>query len=187
MIKTKEDLKFFLQEDAKSNGIYSFRKYIIGLIANNDNAHSYRYLKALRHCEYHYNNIGLYHKIAFVYYRIKLGRLGVKYHLDIPLNITGYGLRLLHIRQGGVILNAAKIGNYCGFNAGSLIGNNKSPENKPTIGDYVHFGPGAKAFGKVSIGNHVFVAPNSVVASHDVPDNCIVGGVPAKIISKKIS
>ena len=42
MIKTKEDLKFFLQEDAKSNGIYSFGKYIIGLIANNDNAHSYR-------------------------------------------------------------------------------------------------------------------------------------------------
>ena len=87
----------------------------------------------------------------------------------------------------GVILNAAKIGNYCGFNASSLIGNNKSPENKPVIGDYVHFGPGAKAFGKVSIGNHVFVAPNSVLASHDVPDNCIVGGVPAKILSKKIS
>ena len=43
------------------------------------------------------------------------------------------------------------------------------------------FGPGAKAFGKIIIGNNVFVAPNAVVVK-DVPDNTIVGGVPAKII-----
>lgn len=52
------------------------------------------------------------------------------------------------------------------------------------MGDYVGFGPGAKAFGKIIIGNNVFVAPNAVVVK-DVPDNCIVGGVPAKIIKSK--
>lgn len=35
--------------------------------------------------------------------------------------------------------------------------------------------------GKVRIGNNVVVAPNAVVVK-DIPDNAIVGGVPAQII-----
>jgi serine O-acetyltransferase len=54
---------------------------------------------------------------------------------------------------------------------------------RPTIGDYVAFGPGAKAFGKIIIGDNVFVASNSVVTK-DVNPNCIVGGVPAKLIKE---
>lgn len=34
------------------------------------------------------------------------------------------------------------------------------------------------------IGNNVTVAPNAVV-THDIPDNCIVAGIPAKIIKYK--
>ena len=34
-----------------------------------------------------------------------------------------------------------------------------------------------------NIGNNVIVAPNSVVVK-DVPDNCVVSGIPAKIIKK---
>lgn len=87
-------------------------------------------------------------------------------------------------RLGGVLLNAKKIGNYCGFNAGSLVGNKDSQENRPEIGDYVAFGPGAKAFGKITIGDNVFVASNAVVVK-DIPSNVIVGGLPAKIIKEK--
>lgn len=36
----------------------------------------------------------------------------------------------------------------------------------------------------VKIGNNVTIAPNAVVVK-DVPDNAIVGGVPAKIIKFK--
>lgn len=75
-------------------------------------------------------------------------------------------------------MNVRKIGNYCGVNAGVLIGNNRGNENRPVIGDYVAFGPGSKAFGKIKIGNHVFVAPNAVV----VKDSVIVGGIPAKVL-----
>lgn len=75
------------------------------------------------------------------------------------------------------------MGNYCGFNAGVLLGDN-GDKGVPTVGDYVAFAPGAKAFGGVTIGNNVFVAPNAVVTK-DVPDNAIVGGVPAKIIKYK--
>jgi len=85
---------------------------------------------------------------------------------------------------GGVHLNIEKAGNYCGFNAGVLLGNKDTDDNRPTLGDHVAFGPGAKAFGKINIGNNVFVAPNAVV-SKDVPADCVVGGVPAKILKYK--
>lgn len=84
----------------------------------------------------------------------------------------------------GILLNIKKCGNYCGFNAGVLLGNIDSQDNRPILGDYVAFGPGAKAFGKISIGNNVFVAPNAVVTK-DVPDNVIVGGIPATILKIK--
>lgn len=38
-------------------------------------------------------------------------------------------------------------------------------------------------YGNVKIGNNVIVAPNAVVI-HDVPDNCVVAGVPARIIKR---
>ena len=79
------------------------------------------------------------------------------------------------------MLNIKQAGNYCGFNAGVLLGNVGSQENRPILGDYVAFGPGAKAFGNLKIGSHVFVAPNAVVTK-DIPSKCVVGGIPAKII-----
>lgn len=82
------------------------------------------------------------------------------------------------------MLNAKIIGNYCDFNAGSCLGNKNGQENIPIIGDYTAFGPGTKAFGKLSIGSHVFVSPSNAVVTKDIPDNCIVGGVPAKIIKQ---
>lgn len=108
--------------------------------------------------------------------------MGLKYKLNIRPNSCGYGLRIPHLfGGGGVILNIDQAGNYCGFNSGVLVGNKNSEANRPTLGNHVSFGPGAKAFGKITIGNNVIVAPNAVVVK-DVPDNCIVGGVPAKVI-----
>ena len=63
------------------------------------------------------------------------------------------------------------MGHYCGFNAGVLLGNVDSNDNRPILG-------------KITIGNNVFVAPNAVVTK-DVPDNVIVGGIPAKILKDK--
>ena len=45
MIKTKEQLRFYLQEDAKANKITSVWKYYKDLILSNNNAQVYRYLK----------------------------------------------------------------------------------------------------------------------------------------------
>ena len=43
---------------------------------------------------------------------------------------------------------------------------------------------GCKVFGKIVIGNNVIIAPNAVVVK-SVPDNCIIAGIPAKIIKKE--
>lgn len=181
MIKTKKELFFYLDEDAKRNDVPNRKSYLMGLMLGKEQAHAYRYLKTLRYCEYHYNNNGFFHKMLYLLYKIKLGRLGFRYHIEIPLNTVGYGIRLLHISGGGgILLNVKKIGNYCGFNSGVLLGQ-KGRNEKPTLGDCVVFAPGSKAIGEVTIGNNVVVAPNAVVVK-DVPDNCIVGGVPAKII-----
>lgn len=54
-------------------------------------------------------------------------------------------------------------------------------ENVPTIGDNVCIYQNAMVCGKIKIGNNVVILANSVV-THDMPDNAIVGGIPAKVI-----
>ncbi|WP_289089151.1 DapH/DapD/GlmU-related protein [uncultured Veillonella sp.] len=51
------------------------------------------------------------------------------------------------------------------------------------IGDDVWIGGNVTIIGGVSTGNNVIVAAGAVVVE-DVPDNCIVAGVPAKLIKK---
>lgn len=103
MIQTKQDLKFYLQEDAKRNDINkSYFVYLIKLFIKRENVLVFRYLKSLRHCEYHFNNSrNLYHKFMYYLFRVKTDRLGSKYHIYIPLNTAGYGLRIMHISGGG--------------------------------------------------------------------------------------
>lgn len=193
MIKTRKDLLFYLKEDAWRNqveigGFRSLLKYYIRILLGGENACVYRYIKCLRHCEYYTNTTNnFHHRIFRIMYKAKLLYLGRKYNISIQPNTCGYGLRIMHLSGGGgVLLNVKSIGNYCGFNSGVLLGNKGSQENRPSLGDHVAFGPGAKAFGNISIGNNVFVAPNAVVTK-DFPDNCVIGGVPAKIIKNIIN
>ena len=52
---------------------------------------------------------------------------------------------------------------------------------KIVIGDNVHIGIGAVIMPGVTIGNNCIVGCSAVV-TRDVPDNCIVAGIPARII-----
>ena len=53
--------------------------------------------------------------------------------------------------------------------------------NPVVIGDDVWIGANAVILPGVTIGRHVVVAAGAVVTK-DVPDNCVVGGIPAKIL-----
>ncbi|WP_240053851.1 DapH/DapD/GlmU-related protein [Bacteroides uniformis] len=57
-------------------------------------------------------------------------------------------------------------------------------DEKVVVGDNCYFGVGVKVIGSVRIGNNVTIGANAVV-THDIPDNAVVGGVPAKIIKIK--
>ena len=56
----------------------------------------------------------------------------------------------------------------------------------PTIGDNVIIYPNSVIVGNISIGSNVIIGAGSVVVS-SVPDNCVIAGNPAKIISKDAS
>ena len=51
------------------------------------------------------------------------------------------------------------------------------------VGDNVWIGGGVSVLSGVTIGNNVVIGAGSVVTK-DVPDNCVIGGAPAKIIKK---
>ena len=64
---------------------------------------------------------------------------------------------------------------------------NNNEFTKPIhIGNHVWIGTNAVILKGVNIGDNVVVAAGAVVTK-DVPSNCLVGGVPAKIIKKDIT
>ncbi|MGG5242440.1 DapH/DapD/GlmU-related protein [Pseudomonas lurida] len=52
------------------------------------------------------------------------------------------------------------------------------------MGDNVLLGAGAKVLGGIELGHSVTVAANAVLLS-SVPDNVVVGGIPAKILKSR--
>ena len=56
-------------------------------------------------------------------------------------------------------------------------------DNPTIIGDNVFIGVGAVIRSGKKIGNNVKIGANAVV-THDIPSNCVVGGVPARIIKE---
>jgi serine O-acetyltransferase len=117
------------------------------------------------------------------------GFLGLKfsqllYGISIPHTTQiGKGLFLSH--NGPIIINPKSIiGNNCNIGPMVVIGTGKKNGfwGVPKIGDQVWIGPGAKIFGDITIGNNVAIGANAVVNS-DIPDNAVVGGIPAKIIN----
>lgn len=101
-IQTKRDLKFYIDADRRVNlGNTSFLTLLRAKVYHTEQYAAYVYLKNLRYCEYFLNNKSLFHSLCLKYYSIKKGRLGIKYHLQIPENVLGYGARFCHLSGGG--------------------------------------------------------------------------------------
>ena len=98
----------------------------------------------------------------------------------------GKGLHIRHM--GNIVIGMGKIGDYSSINNGVTVGAAGRDEkfSFPSIGNFVYFGTGSKVLGKIIIGDNVAIGANAVVTK-SFPDNAVIGGVPAKLISYKSS
>lgn len=113
--------------------------------------------------------------------RLKYRKLSIKLGIQIPYDTEiGKGFSIHHY-SCIVIHGKSKIGENFNIRQGVTIGDvNK---RVPVIGNNVYVGAGAKIIGDIVIGNNVIIGANSVVTKN-ISDNCIVAGIPAKVIRK---
>jgi len=88
----------------------------------------------------------------------------------------------LFIQHGFSTIVMADLGDNCWINQQVTIGY-KDKSGRPKIGNNVRITAGAKVLGNITIGDNVTVGANSVVVK-DVPPNCVVVGIPARIIKR---
>lgn len=104
------------------------------------------------------------------------------YNSKIPYKATiGKSTKFGYGGIGVVIHDRVVIADNCRIGQNVTIGGTSGHYEVPIIGNNVRISVGAVVIGPIKIGNNVIIGANAVV-NRDVPDNCIVAGVPAKII-----
>lgn len=180
MIKTKNDLIYYLSEDKRSLGKNGEPrpKFFSDEV--------WKFQIALRKLEYYSNKKQtLTTKIFKSYYKLIHHRLGIKLGFSIPVNVFDSGLRINH--YGYIVVNKhCKIGKNCDIHQGVNIGQGNNYGEVPTIGDNVWIGPGAKIFGDIKLASGVKVGANSTVNKSFIDENVIIVGSPAREIKPKI-
>jgi len=106
------------------------------------------------------------------------------YSINIPLRTSiGYGLYIGHPFSIAVSSKAV-IGNNVNISQNVTIGYKQTGAKcgAPKIGNNVYIGPNAVIIGNVSISDFAVVGAGAVVTGN-IPENAVVAGVPARIIS----
>jgi serine O-acetyltransferase len=120
------------------------------------------------------------HRLAAWFYHRNCVRCAVQISLRATI---GRGLYLPH-PLCIVVHGDCVIGENCTLSHGVTLGS--SPRDGgakvPRVGNRVFFGPGAVAFGAITIEDGSAIGANCVVTK-DVPENAVVVGVPGRILS----
>jgi len=146
----------------------------------------FRYMYIVRKCALFSKKNTFFRKFFYYFYLLLWHHFSIKYSVHIhPKTNIGYGCYLSY-GENIAINEAVVIGNNVNINQGAAIGTTNRGKKKgaPIIGDCVWIGTYAVIVGKITIGNNVLIAPLSHV-NFDVPENAVVAGNPAKIISYK--
>lgn len=181
MIKNKEDLKYYLEQDRLNlHKDYIKPKW-------NDEIWKYEIL--LRKCEYYLNKEkkNIFDKIRYHHLSKKYHKLSMKYTTSIPFNVCGPGLSIAHF--GTIYINSkCTIGKNLRIQSGVTIGGSYSTPGKfPILGDNVYIGTGAKILGGVEIKDDVAIGANAVVVKDILEPSTTHAGVPSKKISNNNS
>lgn len=191
LIKTKDDLKLFIENDKKScfgaNKV-SFEKKLRNPFKNK----LYKFLKLLRKYEYFCFRRDV-NKSPFIskFLSLKIKMLDIKKNrLSLVLNVEikplhcGNGVRICH---PNVIING-RVGDNCIFHGNNVVGNKKTgaKDAVPQIGNNVDIGIGAIIIGDVVIADNCCVGAGAVVTKSFTTPGAIIAGVPAKEIKGEI-
>ena len=180
MIKSKEDYKYYIEQDKLALGKKYKRPKMFG-------DEIWKFELIMRKTEYYKNcktNIVgklIYYLCYFKYHqnRIKLG-------FSIPLNVFGPGLSIAH--RGTIVVNGnSRIGKNCRIQECTTIGATNGNETAPILGDNIFIGSGARIIGDIIIANDIAIGANAVVNKSFKEDGITIAGVPAKKISNNNS
>lgn len=181
MIRSKEDLKYYIAKDNEylhnesfvSRNAYMKRakdaEYYIG-----------KYLVYLRKQEYYQNiNGSVKNKMLALFYERKKNKIGNVLGFYIEANCFDEGLVIFH--HGSIIINPnAKIGKNCRLHGNNCIGNDGLTGECPEIGNNVDIGFGAVIIGDVKIADDIIIGANAVVNKSFEEQGITIAGVPAK-------
>lgn len=177
-MKAKE-LRYLVKADAyrcyRSTGIKAVIKGIRSGIG-------FKYIFWMRMCGYFRGKLYFW-PLLFIAQKM-LKRCIFRFGIEIdPSTSIGPGFFIRHF-SGIFIFPSVKIGRNFTISQGVTIGKKYRGEKTgvPVIGDNVFIGPGAKILGKITVGNNVAIGANAVVTK-DVPENAVVVGIPARVIS----
>lgn len=124
----------------------------------------------------------LYNHHLNVIVQMLRGGVRILFSADVPPQMQiGRGTVFPHDALGCVFHPNVKIGKNCKILHGVTMGGRAGHKGLPIIGDNVVIGTHAQIVGNVRIGNNSIVGAGAIV-THDVPDNVVVVGNPAKIL-----
>ena len=132
---------------------------------------------------------GVPHKLKQYFYLFRIKRMDAFNNASMGTDI-GFGAHfetpphLQHGLNGIIVSHYAHIGKDAWIAQQVTIGQAIDENVAPILGNNVVIGAGAKIIGNVRIGNNVTIGANAVVVN-DMPDNCICGGIPARVIKMK--
>ena len=179
-ITTRKQLKFWIKQDFES---FQMEHPMAARLTYGENWELFAYLRNLRHLEYYMNKQQCpWDKLFMAYYWLRHRRNCKRTQIFISPNTAGPGLHLVH-RGFRHILPGTHIGSNCKILPMVLMGK-KRPDLTDchiNIGDNCYISTGVTILAPISIGNNVTIAAGAVV-NKDIPDNCVVAGVLAKII-----
>lgn len=182
MIKTKNDLKRYLNSDSKllfSENRIQHEKY---MKKTNDPRYLVSvYIRYLRKEEYYLNckPSNVFSKLFNLVYEKRRNRLGAKIGFNMEPNCFDEGLTIFH--SGSIVVNSeSKIGKNCKLHGNNCIGNNGLTNLCPKIGNNVDVGFGAVIIGDIEIADDIKIGANAVVNKSFLEPGITIAGVPAK-------
>ena len=178
-IKSKKELKFFIQADRMMNRGHFLPSLKIRIKNFFSPDYIMDFLYEMRQTSYYRAQSGKINRLLLAIHSFRYRKLGLKLGFSIGENSLGYGVVIPH--YGTIVVgDAIHIGNYAVLHTSICITNNEKK-----IGDAFYCSAGVKVTSKVVIGDNVSVGANSLVNKDCEQNNVLLGGMPAKVIRQE--